>query len=67
MTTGGLEAAAAIWLALGDALGVTLVAAGAPVCAPNSVGFHQTTRNATARPMTTALINKFTRTRVLCN
>jgi hypothetical protein len=39
----------------------------AAVRAPNSVGFHQTTRNATARPTTTALTKKPTRTRVFCN
>jgi hypothetical protein len=34
---------------------------------PKSAGFHQTTRNAAARPTTTALIKKLTRTRVFCN
>jgi hypothetical protein len=34
---------------------------------PKSVGFHHTTRNAAARPTTTALIKKLTRTRVFFN
>jgi hypothetical protein len=81
MTMGALDAAAPAWpvlKALGAAVREALVAAfcaaigvapaggAAAVCAPNSVGFHQTTRNATARPITTALIKKFTRTRVFC-
>ena len=78
MTMGALDAAAAGGLVLGelgvageaatDALGAFVALAnGAPaVCAPSSVGFHQTTRNATARPITTALIKKFTKTRVFC-
>jgi hypothetical protein len=39
----------------------------ATVFFPNSAGFHQTTRNAAARPTTTALIKKLARTRVFCN
>jgi hypothetical protein len=34
---------------------------------PNSAGFHQTTRNAAARPTTTALIKKLKRTRAFRN
>jgi hypothetical protein len=51
--------------AVGEA--VTAVACVRAVCAPNNVGFHQTTRNATARPTTTALTKKLTRTRVFFN
>jgi hypothetical protein len=47
--------------------GVTGAGGVRALCAPNNVGFHQTTRNATARPTTTALIKKLTRTRVSCN
>jgi hypothetical protein len=62
MTTGG-EAAA-----LGTAREGAAGGAGeAAVCAPNNVGFHQTTRNAMARPTTTALTKKLKRTRVFCN
>src|SRR5271154_2677762 len=80
MTIGALDAAPAwpvlkeLGAALREALdaafcaasGVAPASGAAAVCAPNSVGFHQTTRNATARPITTALIRKFTRTRVFC-
>jgi hypothetical protein len=41
--------------------------AGAAVRAAKSVGFHQTTRKATARPTTTALSKKITRTRIFGN
>jgi hypothetical protein len=51
--------------AAGEALAA--VGCGWAVRAPSSVGFHQTTRNATARPTTTALTKKLTRTRVFCN
>jgi hypothetical protein len=49
--------------------GEVLVGGGdvAALCAPNSVGFHQTTRNATARPTTTALTKNPTKTRAFCN
>ena len=44
-------------------------AAGAALggCVPSNAGLHQTTRKATAKPTTTALIKKLTRTRVFCN
>jgi hypothetical protein len=62
MTTGAAGAA------LGAAgTGLTEGGGVAVACAPSSVGFHQTTRNATARPTTTALTKKLTRTRVFCN
>ena len=35
--------------------------------APNSAGFHQTKRNAAARPTTTALKKKLMKTRARCN
>ena len=81
MTMGGLDAGTTACAVLGElgatlrealvaafsaALGVTAGSAAPAVCAPNSVGFHQTTRNATARPITTALIKKLTKTRVFC-
>jgi class 3 adenylate cyclase len=69
MTTGatgaGAGAAGEVLGATGDA--VTEAGRAAALCAPNSVGFHQTTRNATARPTTTALIKKLTKTREFCN
>jgi hypothetical protein len=34
---------------------------------PKSDGFHQTTRNAAASPITTVLSKKFTSVRVFCN
>jgi hypothetical protein len=52
---------------VGEALGAAGAGGERAVCAPNNVGFHQTTRNATARPTTTALTKKLTRTRVFCN
>ncbi len=67
MTTG---AAGETFVAAGAALEAAGLAGGdglAVVRAPKSVGFHQTTRNATARPTTTALTKKLTRTRVFCN
>ncbi len=54
--------------ALPAARAVAAGAATARQCArPAASGFHQTTRNATARPTTTALTKKLTRTRVFCN
>jgi hypothetical protein len=69
ITTVGLGATLAMLAALGTALGAAAAGAvNAPaVRAPSNVGFHQTTRNATARPTTTALTKKFTRTRLFCN
>jgi hypothetical protein len=70
MTTGpkGTALGAAGNAAPGAAEEVLGAAAGvAAVRAPSSVGFHQTTRNAMARPTTTALTKKPTRTRVFRN
>ena len=39
----------------------------AVLTAPSRAGFHQTTRKAAARPTTTALSKKLTRTRAFCN
>jgi len=71
MTTGaaGKALGAAGEMLAAEVLAGEVLAGGgvAAVRAPNSVGFHQTTRNATARPTTTALTKKPTRTRVFCN
>jgi len=72
MTTGaaGKALGAAGEMLAAEVLAGDVLAGGgdvAAVRAPNSVGFHQTTRNATARPTTTALTKKPTRTRVFCN
>ncbi len=67
MTTVGLVEAGAGGATLAASEGAMGAEGMAAVCAPNSVGFHQTTRNATARPTTTALIRRLTRTRVFCN
>jgi class 3 adenylate cyclase len=70
MTTGATGATATVVAGkLLGATGAAVTEAGraAALCAPNSVGFHQTTRNATARPTTTALTKKLTRTREFCN
>jgi hypothetical protein len=50
-------------LAVLATLAVTLAGIPAAVCAPSSVGFHHTTRKATAKPTITALTKK-PRTRI---